>query len=107
MIQKAMFHLIVPVSAREGIVGFAEMPLPSEECLITTQLEHRSERPFSGGQATALALKGHSGHAASVGITSGYDRSAARRAAGLAIVMEKRHSFFGKAIEAGRRHAAP
>ncbi|MCY1431645.1 hypothetical protein D9M71_476190 [compost metagenome] len=106
MIQADVLHHVITLSIGKGIVGFTQMPFASEISVVATGFQHRCQRPFGGGQATALALEGHGGHAATIGDAPGLHGRPTRRAAWLRIKRVKSNTFCRQLINTGRRHAA-
>src|SRR4249920_3881082 len=98
MVQASVLHLIVALRIRQRVVGFAEMPLAGEECLVAAGLEHRAECPFSRRQTAALTLEGHGGHATAIRNAARLHRRTTRRAAWLRIERHELHAFGGEAI---------
>src|SRR5262249_27220697 len=106
MIKAGIFHLVVTMRVGKRIVSLPEVPFASEEGLVTSGLQNRSERPFRRWQAAAFALEGHGGHAAAIGNAASLHGRPTGRAAWLGIEGKEGHAFTREAIEAGRRHAA-
>src|SRR5262245_10053948 len=82
------------------------MPFAGEERLVAAGLEYRRERPLGRRQAAALALEGHSGHAAAVRNTPGLHGSTAGGATRLGVKRQKGHTLGGQAVKTRRRHTS-
>src|SRR5215831_15878507 len=82
------------------------MPLAGEEGLVAACLQHGTQGPLRRRQAPALALEGHSGHAATIRDAAGLHRCSSRRATWLGIERKERHALIRHAFYRGRGHTA-
>ncbi|MNV48575.1 hypothetical protein D3C71_1404900 [compost metagenome] len=106
MIKTDVFHDVVTLGVGHCIIGFAQVPLAGEVGVVATGFQHGGQGPFRCRQATALALEGHGGHAASVGNAPGLHGRPTRRATGLGIEREEGCALRRQFVDARRRHAA-
>ncbi|MNO89175.1 hypothetical protein D3C76_806510 [compost metagenome] len=106
VVQADVLHHVVTLGIGQRIIGFAQVPLAGEVGVVATGFQHRCQCPLGGWQATALALEGHGGHAATIGNTPGLHGRPTRCAAWLGIKRVKSDAFCRQLIDAGRRHAS-
>ncbi|MNV56481.1 hypothetical protein D3C71_1487690 [compost metagenome] len=106
MIEADVLHHVIALGIGHRIVGFTQVPLAGEIGFVTAGLEHRGQGPFSGGQTTALTLKGHGGHAAAIGDAPGLHGGSPRRTTRLRVEGIKGCTLSGQFVDAGCRHAS-